>query len=274
PTHTYSTPGTYAVSLIITTSSGCTDTVRMPEAVKAGSKPNAAFTVNPRDVCAFQPIQFTDNSTGNVDQWLWQFGDGGTSTSQNPSYQYQHTGYFSVTLIVWSNSCPDTIKLNNIVHIKPPIAAFAFNRDCGNKFRIDFRNTSLGATAWSWDFGDGTTSTEQNPSHVYGATGSYDVTLTVTNGICSHKTTQSIRLINEQANFIPDADTVCKGSTINFTSVNINATSIASWQWDFGDGHISTAAVTASHIYANSGVYTVSLIITDVLGCADTSKLN
>ena len=274
PLHTYSSPGTYTVSLVITTASGCMDTLILPEAVRAGTKPKASFTVNPNDVCAFQAVQFTDNSTGNVDQWLWQFGDGGTSTSQNPSYQYQDTGYFSVTLIVWSNTCPDTTRLNNIVHIKPPIAAFAFNRDCGNKFRIDFRNTSIGATAWSWDFGDGNSSTEQNPSHVYGATGSYDVTLTVTNGICSHKTTQSIRLINEQANFIPDADTVCKGSTINFTSVNINATSIASWQWDFGDGHISTAAVTASHIYANSGVYTVSLIITDVLGCADTSKLN
>jgi PKD repeat protein len=128
PTHTYSTPGTYSVSLIITTASGCTDTLTMPEAVKAGSKPHASFTVNSKRCLRFQPVQFTDNSTGNVDQWLWQFGDGGTSTSQNPSYQYQDTGYFSVTLIVWSNTCPDTIRLNDIVHIKPPIAAFTVNR--------------------------------------------------------------------------------------------------------------------------------------------------
>jgi gliding motility-associated-like protein len=274
PTHTYSTPGTYAVSLIITTSSGCAGTLTIPEAVKAGSKPHASFTVNPTDVCAFQPVQFTDNSTGNADQWLWQFGDGGTSTSQNPSYQYQDTGYFSVTLIVWSNACPDTIKLNNIVHIKPPIAAFAFNRDCGNKFRIDFRNTSLGATAWSWDFGDGTSSTQQNPSHVYGATGNYEVTLTVTNGTCTHTTTQAIQVIDERASFVPDAMTKCKGSTINFTAVNVNATSIAGWQWNFGDSHISTTASTASHSYEIPGVYTVSLVITDLFGCSDTSKLD
>lgn len=274
PTHTYSTPGTYDISLIITTVSGCTDTLTMPEAVRAGSKPRASFTVNPTDVCAFQPIQFTDNSTGNADQWLWQFGDGGTSTSQNPSYQYQDTGYFSVTLIVWNNTCPDTIKLTNIVHIKPPIAAFAFNRDCSNKFRIDFRNTSLGATAWSWDFGDGTSSTLQNPSHVYSATGNYEVTLAVTNGTCNHKTTQALQVINERASFVPDATTICKGSTINFTAVNVNATSIASWQWDFGDSHVSTAVSTASHSYDIPGVYSVSLIITDVLGCSDTSKLD
>jgi len=274
PTHIYSTPGTYTVSLIISTASGCTDTLIMPEAVKAGSKPHASFTVTPNDVCAFQSVQFTDNSTGNVDQWLWQFGDGGSSTSQNPSYQYQDTGYFSVTLIVWSNTCPDTIRLNNIVHIRPPIAAFAVNRDCGNKFRIDFLNLSIGATAWSWDFGDGTSSTQQNPSHVYNATGNYEVTLTVTNGTCNHMTTQAIQVIHESAGFAPDNSTICRGSTVNFTAVNINATSIASWQWDFGDGHISTTTSTTSHSYDIPGVYTVSLIITDILGCSDTSKLD
>ena len=272
PTHTYPTPGTYAVSLIITTTSGCTDTLTMPEAVKAGSKPHASFTLNPNDVCAFQPVQFTDNSTGNVDQWLWQFGDGGTSTSQNPSYQYQDTGYFSVTLIVWSNTCPDTIRLNRVVHIKPPIAAFTVNRNCDDKFRIDFLNLSIGATSWSWDFGDGATSTQQNPSHVYSAAGNYAVTLAVTNGTCNHMTTQAIQIIHESAGFAPDNSTACKGSTVNFAATNINATLIASWQWDFGDGHVSTTAATASHEYDISGIYTVSLTITDILGCSDTTK--
>ena len=274
PTHTYSAAGTYTVTLIITTASGCTDTLTMPEAVRVGDKPRASFTVNPNDVCAFQAVQFTDKSTGNVDQWLWQFGDGGTSTSQNPSYQYQDTGYFSVTLIVWSNTCPDTIRLNNIVHIKPPIAAFTVNRGCGNKFRIDFLNVSIGATAWSWDFGDGTTSTQQNPSHVYASIGNYEVTLTVTNGTCNNQTTQAVQIISESAGFVPDKSTVCKGGTVNFTAVNINATSIAGWQWDFGDNHISTAPSTASHKYDSPGTYTVSLIITDVFGCSDTSKLD
>src|SRR4030095_16026801 len=273
PTHTYSSPGAYTVSLIIATASGCTDTVAMTEAGRGGDKPHASFTVNPNDVCAFQPVQFTDNSTGSVDQWLWQFGDGEASTSQNPSHQYQDTGYFSVTLIVWSNTCPDTLKLNNVVHIRPPIAAFAVNRNCGNKFRIDFLNLSIGATAWSWNFGDGTTSTQQNPSHVYSATGNYEVTLTVTNGICSNLATQSIQVINELVDFAADNTTVCNGSTVNFTAVNINTASIVSWQWNFGDGRIGTTPSTASHNYDMPGVYTTSLIITDIHGCSDSSKL-
>lgn len=274
PTHTYTTPGHYTVSLIVATATGCTDTLLMPEAVRAGAKPHASFAANPSDVCAFQPIQFTDNSTGNVDQWLWQFGDGGSSTSQNPSYQYQDTGYFSVTLIVWSNACADTTRLNNIVHIKPPIAAFTVNRTCRNKFRIDFLNLSIGATAWSWNFGDGTTSTKQNPSHVYSAAGNYEVTLSVTNGTCNHTTTQAIQVINEKAAFVADNLTVCKGSTVNFTAVNINAASIPGWQWNFGDDHTSTTTSTASHTYDLPGIYTVSLIITDIFGCSDTSKLD
>ena len=273
PTHTYSIPGIYTVSLIIATASGCTDTAAMPEAVEAGAKPHSSFTVTPSDVCAFQPVQFTDNSTGDVDQWLWQFGDGGTSAEQNPSYQYQDTGYFSVTLIVWSNTCPDTIRLNNVVHIKPPIAAFGVNRDCSDKFKIDFINHSIGATAWSWDFGDGTTSAQENPSHVYTSTGNYEVTLTVTNGVCSNMTRQSIPVIHERADFFPDNATVCKGTTVNFTATTINVSSIAGWQWDFGDGHISTDAFTASHEFDIPGTYTVSLRITDVLGCSDTSRL-
>jgi len=274
PTHTYSSPGAYTVSLIIATASGCTDTVAMTEAVRVGDKPHASFTVTPNDVCAFQPVQFTDHSTGNVDQWLWQFGDGETSTSQNPSHQYQDTGYFSVTLIVWSNTCPDTLKLNNVVHIKPPIAAFTVNRNCGNKFRIDFLNLSIGATAWSWNFGDGTTSTQQNPSHVYSAAGNYEVTLTVTNGTCNHLATQSIQVISERADFVADNSTVCNGSTVKFTAVNINTASIVSWQWNFGDSHMATTPSTASHNYDVSGSYSVSLIITDILGCTDTSKID
>ena len=87
-------------------------------------------------------------------------------------------------------------------------------------------------------------------------------------------TTQAIQVIHESAGFAPDNPTVCKGSTVNFTAVNINAALIASWQWDFGDGHVSTTAATASHEYDVTGIYTVSLIITDVLGCSDTSKLD
>lgn len=274
PAHTYTVAGVYTVSLIITTTTGCSDTVSMPEAVRVGEKPKASFSVDLIDVCAFQDIHFTDNSAGDIDQWLWQFGDGGSSISQNPSHSYMDTGYFSVTLIVRSNSCADTLKLNNVVHIRPPIAEFAINRDCNNKFRIDFQDLSVGATGWSWDFGDGASSDQPSPIHTYSTAGTYTVTLTVTNGVCDHVVQKSVQIIQEKASFIADNAGVCAGTTISFNQQNINVASIAGWQWDFGDGFTSITQGAAFHKYDSAGTYTVSLIITDVLGCTDTSRLN
>lgn len=270
PAHTYSVAGTYNVSLIITTLGGCTDTAIITNAVTVGQKPTAAFTAVPTDVCAFQPVQFTDNSTGAVDHWFWQFGDGGTSTNQNPVYNYSDTGYFSVTLIVWSNTCPDTLTLADLVHVKPPIAVFNVNRSCVDKFRRDFVDQSIGATTWAWDFGDGNNSTMQNPSHVYAATGTYTVRLTVTNGTCSHFVQQVVQVVDENGTLSADNNPVCKNSNVNFTTNNINAANIASWQWSFGDGGSSSSATTAVHSYTAAGNYVTSLIITDVLGCSDT----
>jgi gliding motility-associated-like protein len=274
PTHTYTTAGNYDVSLTITTTGGCAETTIVTNAVRVGKKPTAMFSANPTDVCAFHPVQFTDKSSGNIDQWFWQFGDGGTSVQQNPLYAYQDTGYFSVTLVAWSNTCADTITLNNIVHIKPPIARFTVNASCIDKYKRDFVDNSIGATSWLWNFGDGNTSSLQNPLHVYNALGTYTVSLTVSNGVCTHSTQQAINIVNEKANFIADNDTVCKNSPVNFSSININAANISTWQWNFGDGSSATTTSSASHAYTAAGEYTVSLIITDVLGCNDTMSTN
>lgn len=274
PTHTYTTAGTFDVSLIIETTGGCRDTLVLPRAVRTGNKPDAAFTLNPPDVCAFQPVQFTDNSTGDIDQWHWQFGDGGASTAQHPVYAYQDTGYFDVTLIVWSNTCPDTIRIQDAVHIRPPIASFSINRDCDDKYTVNFTDKSIGATGWSWEFGDGTTSTQQSPSHMYATPGTYQVTLTVTNGTCIHRTSQTIRVIDEKADFIASSTVVCKGSPVLFTAINANAGNIQQWRWNFGDGDSASNALSTSHTYDSTGVYTISLIIKDALGCPDTATLS
>ncbi|HEY1022585.1 MAG TPA: PKD domain-containing protein, partial [Flavisolibacter sp.] len=109
PSHTYTKPGTYAVSLVITTAGGCTDTVRMDSAVRVGEKPKAAFVNFPLVVCAFEMVAFTDKTTGPVDQWLWDFGGGMFSTEQNPMVPFSDTGYHHVTLISYSNTCADTV---------------------------------------------------------------------------------------------------------------------------------------------------------------------
>ncbi len=110
PTHTYPLQGTYTVRLIITTSTGCRDTLIIPSAVRTGSKPTADFSAVPIPVCATEQVQFTDLSTpATVDEWLWDFGDGATAAIQNPLHSYNDTGYFTVRLIATNNGCPDTV---------------------------------------------------------------------------------------------------------------------------------------------------------------------
>lgn len=273
PSHTYTATGTYTVKLVYTTSAGCTDSVIITDAVRTGTKPKAAFTLTPKDACAFQPISFTDNSTGPVTEWLWTFGDGGTSTQQNPLYGYSDTGWFHVQLIVLNNTCPDTIRILNAVHIKPPIARFSVQNNCIDKYTKNFIDASIGATSWFWTFGDGVTSTQKSPVHTYAATGLYQVNLTVSNDTCSHTFTETIKVIDEKALFTSADTVICRKQTALFTSTGINTANILSWQWHFGDGTTSTTDSVATHAYNAAGNYTVRLIITDLLGCKDTAFL-
>lgn len=271
PSHTYTAAGTYDVTLTITTVGGCTRTVTIREAVRIGVKPNADFSALPPDVCASDPVQFTDNSTGDVDQWFWDFGDGATSTLQHPSHLYSDTGYFNVTLVVFSNTCADTIRYNNIVHIKPPIAIFNAANNCDDKYTKQFTDLSIGAETWSWDFGDGQTSLQQHPSHTYAAPGTYTVLLTVTNGSCTHRTTRTVRVVDEKAVFAPASPEVCRNTPLIFASTGINSANIQSWSWDFGDGSaVLPNPISVTHTYTTAGTYTVKLVITDVLGCKDS----
>ncbi|MBS1655844.1 MAG: PKD domain-containing protein, partial [Bacteroidetes bacterium] len=220
PSHTYSVQGTYTVKLVITTSSGCTDSLIIPAAVTVGSKPTADFSATPNPVCAFQPVQFTDLSTP-ANQWQWQFGDGGSSAIQNPSYTYTDTGSFSVTLIVTNNGCPDTAIKTNYVTVLPPIARFAATTNCASRLQFTFSDQSIGATGWQWDFGDGNTSTAQNPVHSFPGLGSFNVTLTVTNGTCSHSVTHTINTIQQSPDFFASATTICRGISLGFQSTNL-----------------------------------------------------
>lgn len=270
PSHSYVKAGDYDVSLVATTAEGCTDTVKMIRAVRAGEKPHAGFANTPTYVCPFEKVFFADKSTGNVDQWFWEFSDGGTSTEQNPVHQFSDTGWQYVRLIAFSNTCPDTVLLKNVVHVNPPIASFAVEQNCTDKFTKSFVDKSLGPQTWFWEFGDGTTSTEQNPVHVYRSTGTYSVRLTVTNENCTHSTVKTVMVIDEKADFTASDTVLCRNSVAGFTSSLINSNYIADWNWNFGDGTGSQNAGTAKHTYAKAGTYTVSLTIKDLLGCTST----
>ncbi len=270
PSHTYVLQGNYTVKLFITTNDGCSDSSIFLNAVKAGNKSLANFSAVPLAQCVGQPVQFTD-LTSPSDRWSWDFGDlAGTSSLQNPAYTYQDTGKFSIRLIAWNNGCADTLVKNSYITALPPVARFTSTFSCGNKLQVAFTDQSVLPQTWAWNFGDGFTSALPNPTHTYASFGSYNVSLTVTNGGCSNTKVNTILLFTEAANFTVADDTICTSQVAIFNTSGINPANIATYFWDFGDGNSGFGIASQSHSYALPGLYSVSLTITDTRGCTST----
>ncbi len=270
PSHIYSSQGNYTLSLTITTSSGCTETISLPGAVKVGRKPILNFSAVPNPVCAFQPVQFK-NLTNESDQWFWTFGDGGISSDENPLHEYGDTGVFSVKLYATNNGCSDSLIRTDFIRVKPPISKFGFQTTCLNRLQFNFLDSSIGATSWFWNFGDGTTSNLQNPIHVFPAYNTYNVSLTVSNDTCSHTKTLPIKVFKEVPDITAPFTVFCNPVTFNLSAGGSNTSNIVQYDWDFGDGsQFSSNSATADHAYTNSGPYTILLTVTDIYGCKDT----
>lgn len=269
PRHTYPIQGTYTVKLVYTTSTGCTDSIVFNAGVRVGSKPVADFSAAPLEICAFKPIQFTSTSAP-ADEWLWNFGDGGNSASENPSHSYSDTGYFSVSLIATNNGCADTMRKVDYIHILPPIARFTSQIDCNNRRHVTFTDASIAPQTWSWDFGDGTTSTQQSPTHTYAAFGTYTVRLTVTNDNCSHTTTRIVHSLDQDPDFTVANTINCSRTPVTLTPTNYDAALTTSFIWDMGNGTQITTQGPVRYTYTTPGNYTITLITVDINGCRDT----
>ncbi len=275
PAHTYTQVGIYTVTLTIATSKGCSDSITIINAVSLGQKPNANFAAAPLQSCAGSLIQFSDSSTGSITDWLWIFGDGGQSEEQNPKYQYTDTGYFPVTLIVSEYGCKDTLVRDKYVYLKPPVARFGTVDHCSRPYDYDFVDSSINAETWLWNFGDNTTDNTPSPQHVYKDTGTYPISLQVTNGACSYTKYDTIKVVDENPSFSykPLQTNFCKYDSIEFFATRYNPANIKSFYWDFNDG--TTIGPdgyfdTAYHYYSSAGNYLPQLVVRDIHNCLDT----
>jgi gliding motility-associated-like protein len=271
PIKTYTTEGKYTVKLVIVTAGGCTDSIVMPEAVLTAPRPKADFAALTRDVCRSQAIPFMNQSTPTGDEWLWKFGDGGATTSENPTYQFADTGLFKVTLIVTNKGCSDTMVKPDYVHINPPVARFNTDLNCTDKYQRTFTDRSIAPQSWHWDFGDGATSTSQSPVHRYAAKGTYRVRLIVTHDACLDSMTQILVIADEHPDYDADKKELCKGEEVAFTIKEYDPVYVSSMVWHFGDGAMSAVPGNVTHVYTRSGLYKVSLVYTDVNGCVDST---
>lgn len=162
------------------------------------SIPTAGFTFAPSSPTVGQTVTFTDNSTGGPTAWSWTFGDGGTSTAQNPSHTYSAAGAFTVALkatnAAGSSSVSQTVTVTN-----PPQASFTYAPSAPvSAGSVAFTDTSTGPpTAWSWSFGDGSTSALENPNHIYASFGTFTVSLTAENANGSSSSSRTITVTPE-----------------------------------------------------------------------------
>jgi len=218
--------------------------------------------------CNFDASSSTAQATAT---YSWTWGDAATGTGQTATHTYGAAGSYSVTLTVTdgggSNSVSRTVTLNPAN--QPPTAAFTSS--CGG-LTCAFTSTSSdpdgSIAAYSWTFGDGGTSTAQNPSHTYGAGGSYTVTLTVTDnqGATSAPTSKTVTVTPPNQPPTANFTSSCSALSCSFTSTSSDPDgSIAAYSWTFGDGGTSTAQ-SPSHTYGTGGSYTVTLTVTDNRG--------
>ncbi|MCH2235346.1 MAG: PKD domain-containing protein [Crocinitomicaceae bacterium] len=207
PIHFYSDWGTYDVELIVESDAGCSDT--LVQSVVVHELPTADFNWNATCEDDLVIISFTDNSSTPsevIDYWFYDFGGQGSQATQNPSQNFIGFGDFVITQIVRTEfGCTDTtIK---IVNVPPkPEAGFFYNAPNGlNTGAVfEFIDTSNYAVAWDWDFDNGETSTDQDPTTVYFENGTYVVTQYVTGTLGCEDSATAIITINTVTNEIND----------------------------------------------------------------------
>ena len=278
PTHSYTIPGFYTVSLTTTSAAGgCSQEISNFSSFQVqGGYAGFTHTSSP---CPPYIATFQDTSMNAV-TWLWDFGDGTTSTLQNPAHTFNIGGYHSVSLaITTADGCSYSTMQSNSVFFQPFGANFyGIPQDTIFPNPVQFHANSLGATSWLWDFGDGTTSTLENPLHIFQNPGNYNVTLTISNGVCTlfydpppfDFGTPDITPIDGGNPGDPIVQRGCAPLNVQFTNTIPGA---VIWHWDFGDGSTSTEEFP-SHMYYSPGIYSVTLITEDTLHIVQTIPMD
>lgn len=212
-----------------------------------------------------------------ISNFYWQFDLGGgniqTESLWEPTVNFPGIGQYSGRLVLNENTnCGDTASI--LINIFPEVeAGFTFAYDTCKAGPVTFTDTSRTGscclTNWDWSFGDGNTSTAQNPSHVYMQPGNIPVTLTVRDtNTCTDAVTQIIPYFPAPAIIVvsPSAAVECVPATIFFDNLSFPIDESYDINWDFGDGGFSTD-ISPTHLYDQTGLFSVSVSITSPIGC-------
>ena len=277
PLYQYETNGNFSVTLLVTDANGCqslsteTNLVQVDKVAGANFIADVTSSCNPTEL-----ITFTNNTTISAD-YFWNFGDGNTSSLENPTHNY-FSGLYTTSLFAKIGHCIDTLTQINYIEVGAELSSnFISDVSSGcENLLVNFTDITLDSPdSWLWDFGDGNTSVAQHPTHIYVNPGIYDVTLTTSrSGQCQNSIiiNNAIKVYDKPViQIIADTTYSCNiPFEVEFTDMTANA---VSWDWDFGNGTISVSSSPAA-LYTNYGSYNISLTVIDINGCKLTQDLN
>jgi gliding motility-associated-like protein len=281
PIHQYNNPNSYNVSLTVTSDQNCSST--LTQQVTAYPLPLVQFSAN--NVCLGAPTLFQNQSSvssGNLTNYVWDFGDGNNSLQNSPQHTYANDGTYTVTLVVSTdNNCVDSVTQNVIVNPVPVINFTVDRTDGCSELCVNFTNNSTISSGiinqYIWNFSDGQTSTQVNPSLCFSNSGTNPLSISIgltaiSNAGCQSTISQNnlitVNPVPVAAFMATPQTTTTVNPEIHFTDMSV---STDQWYWDFGDNGASSMLQNPVHIYSQEGTYTVYLISSNVYGCQDTA---
>ena len=236
PTHTFTQPGNYSVSLNYTMENGCTGS-SFSNRIIVNKKPTIDFKANVTEVCGSTPVTFTAGPFDpTIDYWEWDFGNGRVESyygnNHSRAITFLKDGIYTVKLKVKNLGCDTAyVTKTDYIKVKPPHVIFdAAIKTCdGTRGDVTFKQNSLAATTVTWDFGDNTPSVtipgnQETLTHTYTRSGSYTVTLTAVNGTCSEKTSKRVDVYLKQRPGLTFQQTkVCDNMPLTYTISGFDA---------------------------------------------------
>ncbi|WMN12180.1 PKD domain-containing protein [Marivirga salinae] len=274
PAHLFSSAGEYLVQLSVTDTAGCKNLFQ--DSVTIYAEPQPSFQAQVQgSICSQKPLNFTNTTNLPTSAtFQWDFGDGNTSTEENPEHIYATEGEYIINFQIEMAGC--LVEKTDTISVNPgPLVDFNYNDDCFGQV-VNFENKSTGEFLqnFQWDFGDGTQSTQLNPNHSYDSAGTYNVQLSAfTSNGCDYTFEQEV-IVHPIATVAFESEVGCANQPVQFNEeVVLQKSNITDYLWDFGISGTSSdlsAKANPQFTFPTAGTYQVHLQVTTADGCTSS----